>query len=377
VNEELELFQDNVRRYVESEISPRYEQWERDGAYPRELWNSLGEQGLLAVDIAQEYGGFGCDFLYAMLVLEEFSRANCGSLSASLAVHSDIVSHYISNSGTEEQKQHYLPGMVTGECVGAIAMSEPGAGSDLQGIKTTARLDGTDYVINGSKTFITNGQYCDVAVVVVRTNLDVSGSKGTTLFLVDSDNPGFHRGRKLEKLGLQSSDTSEMFFEDLRVPASAILGEVDRGFAVLMAELQRERLALAVGAVAAAEGMLTETVDYVKERKAFDQVIAEFQNTRFKLADVATDIRVHRAFIEECKLLQLNGALDVTSASMAKYSATEMQGRVADSCLQMYGGYGYMREYGISRAFADARAQRIYGGTSEIMQELISRDVLR
>jgi len=243
-------------------------------------------------------------------------------------------------------------------------------------VRTTARRDGGDFLINGSKTFITNGQHCDMVIVVARTNPAVSGAKGTTLFLVDTDREGFQRGRNLEKIGLHASDTSELFFQDVRVPATAILGKLDQGFAVLMGELQRERLVLAIGAVAAAEGMLEDTVSYVKERKAFGAPIASLQNTRFKLAEVATDIRVHRSFVEECKALLQRGELDVATASMAKVSCTEMQGRVADACLQLFGGYGYMREYGISRAFVDARVQRIYGGTSEIMKELISRSLL-
>jgi len=376
MNEELELFQKNVKRFVEAEVIPHYDQWEHDEIFPRELWNKLGEQGLLAVDIPETYGGFGTDFLFSMAIQEEFARANCGAVGGPMAVHSDIVAHYVLNNGTEEQKQKYLPKMVSGECVGAVAMTEPGAGSDLQGVRTTAKRDGDDYLINGSKTFITNGQHCDMVIVVARTNLDVSGAKGTTLFLVDTTTPGFQRGRNLEKIGLHASDTSELFFEDVRVPASAILGELDRGFAVLMGELQRERLSLAIGAVAAAEGVLAETVEYVKERKAFGAPIAELQNTRFKMAEIATDIRIHRSFVEECKRLFMAGELDVATVSMAKLSATEMQGRVADVCLQLHGGYGYMREYGVSRAFVDARVQRIYGGTSEIMKELISRSVL-
>ncbi len=376
MNEELELFRENVRRFVEAEVLPNYEQWEKDEKFPRELWNSLGDQGLLAVDIPEAYGGFGGHFLFAMLIVEEFHRANCASVGGSMAVHSDIVAHYILNHGSEEQRQRYLPGMVTGDCVGAVAMTEPGAGTDLQGVRTTATRDGSDYIINGSKTFITNGQQCDVIVVVARTNLEVSGSRGTTLFLVDADNPGFTRGRNLEKIGLHASGTSEMFFDDVRVPETAILGELDRGFAVLMGELQRERLTLAAIGVAAAEGILAQTVEYVKERQAFGAPIADLQNTKFKLAEAATDVRVHRAFVEECKNAHMQGELDVASASMAKYSATEMQCRVADICLQLHGGYGFMREYGASRAYVDARAQRIYGGTNEIMKELISRSVL-
>lgn len=350
--------------------------WERDEIFPREVWNQLGEQGLLAVDIPESYGGFASDFLFSMVIVEEFSRANCPGLGGPMTVHSDIVAHYILNNGSEAQKQRYLPGMVSGDCVGAIAMTEPGAGSDLQGVRTTARRDGDDYVINGSKTFITNGQHCDVVIVVARTNPEAPGAKGISLFLVDCDAPGFQRGRNLEKIGLHASDTSELFFEDVRVPASALLGELDRGFAVLMKELPRERLSLAVGAVAAAEGVLAETVEYVKEREAFGAPIAQLQNTRFKLAEVATDIRLNKAFVEECKASFMRGELDAATVSMAKYATTEMQGRVADTCLQLYGGYGYMREYGVSRAFVDARVQRIYGGTTEIMKELISRAVL-
>ena len=376
MTEELTLFSENVRRFVESEVVPNYEAWEKAEIFPRELWNTLGEQGLLCVDIPEAYGGVGADFLFSMVIQEVFSRANCGAVGGPMAVHSDIVAHYILNNGSEAQKQHYLPRMVSGECVGAVAMTEPGAGSDLQGVRTTARRDGDDYLINGSKTFITNGQHCNLVIVVARTNLDVSGSRGTTLFMVDADTPGFARGRNLEKIGLHASDTSELFFEDVRVPASAILGELDRGFAVLMGELQRERLTLAVGAVAAAEGVLDETIHYVKERKAFGAPIAELQNTRFKLAEAATDARIHRSFVEECKQLFTEGNLDVATVSMAKVATTEMQGRVADTCLQLHGGYGYMREYGVSRAYVDARVQRIYGGTSEIMLELISRSLL-
>ena len=376
MSEELELFRDNVKRFIESEVAPHYEQWEKDEIVPRELWNQLGEQGLLCVDIPEAYGGFETDFLFSCVILEEFSKSNHAAIAASIAVHADVVSHYILNFGSEEQKQHYLPRMVSGECVGAVAMTEPGAGSDLQGIRTTAKRDGDQYVINGSKTFITNGQHCDVVIVVTRTNPDVSASKGMTLFLIDTTTPGFSHGRNLEKIGMHASDTSEMFLEDVRVPASAVLGEPDRGFAVLMGELQRERLTLAVNAVAAAEGMLDETVAYVQERQAFGAPIARLQNTRFKLAEVATNIRVHRSFVEECKSLFMQGKLEVSTVSMAKLTCTEMQGRVMDECLQLFGGYGYTTEYPISRAFVDARAQRIYGGTSEIMKEIIARSLV-
>ena len=376
MNQELELYRENVKRFVETEISPHYERWERDEIFPRELWNRLGAHGLLAVDIPETYGGFGAGFEFSMVVIEEFLRANFAAVGLPMLVHSDIVAHYVLNNGSEAQKMQYLPGIVAGECVGAIAMTEPGGGSDLQSIRTTAKRDGDHYIINGSKTFITNGQHCDVAVVAARTNLEVRGARGTTLFLMDADTPGFQRGRNLEKIGMHASDTSELFFDDVRVPASAVLGEVDRGFAILMSELQRERLAMTVAAVAAADGVLTETVGYVKDRHVFGAPLADMQNTRFKLAEAATDLRVHRAFVNECKTLFLNGELDVATVSMAKVACTEMQGRVADSCLQLHGGYGYMREYGVSRAFVDARVQRIYGGANEIMKELISRDLL-
>jgi alkylation response protein AidB-like acyl-CoA dehydrogenase len=328
------------------------------------------------VDIPETYGGTGADFLFSTVVTEEFARANCCGIVGPMAVHSDIVAHYVLNHGTKEQKQKYLPKMVSGECVGAIAMTEPGAGSDLQGIRTTARKEGDDYIINGSKTFITNGRHCDMVIVVARTNMDAPGSRGITLFMVDCDTPGFQRGRKLEKIGLHASDTSELFFEDVRVPGSAILGGLERGFKVLMGELQRERLALSISAVAAAEGVLAETVAYTRERQAFGAPIAQMQATRFKLAELATDVRINRAFLDECVAQFRQGRLDPATASMAKLSSTEMQGRVADACLQLHGGYGYMREYGVSRAYVDARVQRIYGGTSEIMKELISRSVL-
>jgi acyl-CoA dehydrogenase len=342
MNQELELFRENVKRFVETEISPHYEQWERDEIFPRALWNQLGAQGLLAVDIPQAYGGFEAGFEFSMVIVEEFMRANCAAVGLPMLVHSDIVAHYLLNNGSEAQKMQYLPGMVTGECVGAIAMTEPGAGSDLQGIRTTAKRDGDDYIINGSKTFITNGQHCDLVAVAARTNLELPGSRGTTLFLVDVDNPGFQRGRNLEKIGMHSSDTSELFFDNVRVPASAVLGGLDKGFTVLMSELQRERLALSVAAVSAADGVLAETVNYVKERHAFGAPLSDLQNTRFKLAEAATDLRVHQAFVNECKTLFLNGELDVATVSMAKVGCTEMQGRVADSCLQLHGGYGYM-----------------------------------
>ena len=374
--EELTLFGDIVQRFAETELLPYYEEWNEEEIFPREVWRKMGAHGLLGVDLPEQYNGAGADFRFSSLISETMCRVNCSAISVSLTVHSDIVAHYVLNNGTELQRQRYLPGMVSGDCVGAIAMSEPAAGSDLQGIRTTARCDGDEYVINGSKTFITNGQHCDMVIVAARTNMNVRGAKGTTLFIVDADAPGFSRGRNLEKIGLHASDTSELFFNEVRVPKSAVLGEVDAGFMILMQELRRERLAIAAAAVAGAEGILDTTISYVSEREAFGASLAQLQNTRFGLARAATDIRINRSFIEECKAHLLEGTLDVATVSMAKVSATELQNRIADVCLQMHGGYGYMREYAVSRAYVDSRIQRIYGGANEIMLELIARDLL-
>ncbi len=374
---ELEFFQENLDRFIVAEVLPHYEQWEKDEIFPRSLWSKLGEQGFLAVEIPEEYGGAGASFLFSALVLERFFYHNCSSIGSALQVHNDIVPHYVLRHGTDEQKQNYLPKMVSGECIGAIGMSEPAAGSDLQGLKMRARQDADGYVINGSKTFITNGQHCDLIALAARTNTEVKGSKGTSVFLFDCNTPGFKRGRNLEKIGLHASDTSELFFEDCQVPASAVLGQVNKGFTILMGELQRERLAIAVSAIGAAEGVLEQTIAYVKEREAFGQTIADFQNTKFTIAEIATEVKLNRAFIEQCKRQFMNDDLSVADASMAKYASTDMQYRIADRCLQLHGGYGYMKEYGVSRAYLDARVQCIYGGTNEIMKEIIGRDVLK
>ena len=374
---DLELFRDNVQRFIAEHVAPDYQQWERDGITPRALWNKLGEAGLLCVDVPEQYGGAGAPFIFSMALLEEFGKAGFPSVSAGMAVHSDVVAHYLVNCGTTEQKDYYLPKMATGELIGAIAMTEPGAGSDLQSIITSADEQGDDYKINGSKIFITNGQHCDFVVVAARTNKAVAGAKGTSLFIVDCATQGFGRGRNLEKIGLHAADTSELFFQDVVVPKTAMLGQPDRGFVVLMSELQRERLTLGFIAQSAAEGTLALTIEYVKERKAFGKPIGDFQNTRFRLAEMQMDVRMHRAFVNECLASYLKGELDVGSVSMAKLGCTEMQGRIADGCLQMFGGYGYMAEYPVSRAYTDARAQRIYGGTSEVMKDLISREIMR
>jgi acyl-CoA dehydrogenase len=312
----------------------------------------------------------------SMVITREMSRDGYASLGGGMSVHSDIVAHYIFNNGSEAQKQRYLPKMVSGECVGAVAMTEPGTGSDLQAVRTTAKRDGDDWIINGSKTFITNGQHCDVVITVARTDPDAPGSQGLSLFLVDADKAGFSRGRNLEKIGMHAADTSELFYEDVRVPGDALLGELHKGFIALMNELPRERLVLSVGAVAAMEGALALTVDYVNERQVFGAPLSKLQNTRFKVAEMQTEYRLNNAFINECIDKFNRGELDAATASMAKFASTEAQCKVVDGCLQMFGGYGYMREYPISRAYADARVQRIYGGTSEIMREIIARSVL-
>ncbi len=373
--EEIELFRDSVRKFLAKEVEPHYEKWEQDEIWPREVWHALGENGFLCVDLPEEYGGFGASFELSCAIVEELAKANYGALASAVSVHSDIVTPYILHLGSEEQKQKWLPKMASGEAVGAIGMTEPGAGSDLQGMKTTAARDGDEFVINGQKTFITNGQHCDVIVLATKTDPKL-GARGMTLFTVDCTLDGFERGRNLEKMGLHSADTSELFFQDVRVSAADILGGEGKGFANLMNELQRERLILGVGGVAAADGMLDITLEYVMERKAFGEPIAKFQNTRYVLADIRTEIELNRAMVEKYVQKFMAGQLTAAEASMCKLAATEMQGRVADRCLQLFGGYGYMKEYPISRFYLDSRIQRIYGGTSEIMKELVSRDLV-
>ena len=372
---EIELFRDNVRKFFEKEVAPFYEQWEKDEITPREIWNKMGENGLLCVDVPEEYGGFGANFRLSSIVVEEASRMGFSGLASNISVHSDIVAPYILHLGSEEQKQTWLPKMVSGEAVGAIGMTEPGDGSDLQAMKTRAERDGDSLVINGQKTFITNGQHCNVIVLACKTDPN-AGSRGMSLVTVDTSLPGFARGRNLEKMGHHAADTSELFFENVRVGVDQILGGEGRGFANLMNELPRERLILALGAVAACEGMLERTIQYVQERKAFGMSVAAFQNTRFKLAELKAQIEVNKAFCAQCSDQYDQGELTAVNASIAKLTTTELQGKVADECLQLFGGYGYMKEYPISRDFVDARIQRIYGGTSEIMKEIIARSIV-
>ena len=377
MNEEHVIVRDSVQKFIAAEIAPHYEAWEEAGIVPRDIWNKLGEQGLLSPDMPEEYGGSGGNFEHLAVVIAEFARHGYASFAGSLlGVHSGIINHYILNNGSAEQKSRYLPSMASGEMVAAIAMTEPGAGSDLQGVTTTAKRDGNGYILNGAKTFISNGQHCDIVVVSAKTDSTVAGSKGISLLFVEKDAAGFSRGRNLDKIGLHSADTSELFFNDVRVEGDAVLGVEHGGFSVLMNELPRERLTLAIGSLGAAEGALQWTIDYILERKVFGQPVGKYQNTRFKIAEMMTEIRSLRSFIDDCTRLLSAGDLDTVTASMAKLKATELQGKIIDGCLQFFGGYGYMREFPISRAFVDARVQRIYGGTSEVMKEIIARDIL-
>ncbi|MCW5750828.1 MAG: acyl-CoA dehydrogenase family protein [Alphaproteobacteria bacterium] len=368
--EEHELFRDQVRRFVEREIVPHHEEWEEAGIVPRSAWRKAGEAGLLCATIPEAYGGQGASRLYSVILMEEFARVNASGPGFSL--HSDIVAPYILNYGTEEQKKTWLPRMASGEVIGAIAMTEPGTGSDLQGVRTSAIRDGEDYVINGQKTFITNGQNADLVIVVAKTD-PKEGAKGTSLILVEGDRTGFSKGRNLEKIGLKAQDTSELFFADVRVPVSNRLGGEGQGFFLLMQELAWERLQIAIMAMANAEAALEWTADYTRQRQAFGKSIASFQNTRFRLAELKTQIQVGRVFVDRCIDLVVRGELDPATAAMAKYWCSDLQGKVVDECLQLHGGYGYMLEYPIAKAYIDARVQRIYGGTNEIMKELIGR----
>jgi alkylation response protein AidB-like acyl-CoA dehydrogenase len=367
---EHELFRESVRKFFEQEAVPFHAQWEKDGHVDRALWNKAGEAGMLCSHIPEEYGGMSADFLYSAVVIEEQSRLGLSGVGFSL--HSDIVAPYILHYGSEAQKHKYLPRLVSGELVTAIAMTEPGTGSDLQGVKTTAVLDGDEYVINGSKTFITNGFLADLVIVVAKTDAK-AGAKGISLFLVEADTPGFAKGKRLEKVGMKAQDTSELFFQDVRVPKENLLGKEGMGFVYLMQELPQERLTVGLLAISSAEAALQWTKDYVRERKAFGKPVADFQNTRFKLAEMATEIQIGRVFVDRCLELHLQGKLDVPTAAMLKYWSTDLQCKVIDECVQLHGGYGYMLEYPIARAWADSRVQRIYAGTNEIMKEIISR----
>jgi acyl-CoA dehydrogenase len=368
--EEHRAFRETVRRFVEREVVPHHREWEERGQVPRELWREAGKLGFLCPAIPAEYGGGGGDFLLSTIVTEELCWT--GATGPLFYLHSDIVAPYLLHYGTDEQRRKWLPRMASGETISGICMTEPGAGSDVAAIRTRARRDGGDWVVSGQKIFISNGQIADLFVVAAKTDPD-AGAKGVSLILVESDRPGFARGRNLEKVGMHAQDTSELFFDEVRVPASNLLGAEGKGFGYLMSQLPQERLLVAIGAVAAAEASIRWTLDYVRDRKAFGAPLAEKQHVRFALTEAHTDVTVGRTFLDHCIALHLEGKLDTATASMAKYWLTDMQNRVIDACLQLHGGYGYMWEYPIARAWADARVQRIYGGANEIMKEIIAR----
>jgi alkylation response protein AidB-like acyl-CoA dehydrogenase len=369
---EHSVFRDTVRRFIADHVAPHHARWEEQGYVDREVWHQAGAAGLLCTSIPEASGGIGGDKLASIVVMEEFAAAVANG--PGFGLHSEIVAPYIQHYGTDEQKQRYLPRMTRGEIIGAIAMTEPAAGSDLQGIRTTAVRDGEDYVLNGSKTFITNGWLSDLVIVVAKTD-PAAGAKGVSLLLVERGMPGFEKGQRLKKAGLKAQDTAELFFNQVRVPAANVLGRPGDGFVCLMQQLPWERLQIAIGAVAAARATLERTVAYVGERRAFGRTIGGFQNTRYTLADVATEVEVGQVFVDRCIELLQEDRLDSATASMAKLWCSEMQFRTIDACLQLHGGYGYMWEFPVTRAWADARVQRIYGGTSEIMKELIARSI--
>jgi len=369
-SEDHEIFRRTVRKFLEDEMAPHHEKWENQGYVDREAWTRAGELGFLCMSMPEEFGGSAADRLYSAILMEETQRLNLTGLGFGL--HNEIVAPYINRYGSEEQKRKYLPKMASGEMVGAIAMSEPGTGSDLQGVKTTALKDGNEIVVNGQKTFITNGWNADVVIVVAKTDPE-KGAKGTSLVMVERGDTGFEKGRRLKKLGMKAQDTSELFFDNVRIPADRILGEEGKGFVYLMQELAWERIQVAISAAAAMEAAVEMTVEYCKERKAFGQSLLEFQNTRFKLAEMKTIAQVGRTFVDECLSKVLVNELDAETASMAKLWTSDMQNKVIDECLQLHGGYGYMWEYPITRMYADARVQRIYAGTNEIMKEIIAR----
>lgn len=373
LTDEHRMFRDAFRKFVEKEIAPYHDQWEKDGQVDKRIWRKAGENGFLGMDVPEEYGGLGVkDFRYNTLIAEELTRV--GASGVGYGLHNDIVIPYVLDYGTEAQKQTWLPKLASGEWVSAIAMTEPNTGSDLARVRTTAVRDGDEWVINGQKTFITNGIHSDFVIVVCKTKQD-AGAHGISLIVVEEGRAGFERGRNLEKIGLHAQDTAELFFRDVRVPATNLLGGENKGFYHLMQQLPQERLSIAVVAVASAEVSLEQTLAYCKERTAFGQPIGSFQNSRFKLAEMKTEIEIGRVFVDNCINLLNEGQLSTETASMAKWWCTELQGRVIDQCVQLHGGYGYMLEYPIARAFADARVQRIYGGTNEIMKEIIGRSL--
>jgi acyl-CoA dehydrogenase len=378
-DDELRAFRKSFQKFVEAELVPHHPRWEEAGVVDRAAFEKAGDQGFLCITQSPDYGGLGLDFRYAAVVSEELTSAGCGDVFYSL--HSDIVAPYIEHNGSEAQKRKWLPGMASGKLIGAIAMTEPGTGSDLQAITTKAVDDGDHWIINGSKTFISHGVLCDLVIVAVQCVTKTGESMGAgwqnmSLIVVEKDAPGFVRGKQLKKIGMSAQDTCEMHFEDCRVPKANLLGEQGQGFVYLMQELARERLVVAVGCVAGARTSLKMTIDYVNDRKAFGKALSKQQNTRFKVAEMATEIELGEAFVDRCILELAKGELSPAKASMAKYWTSEMLGRVVDECVQLHGGYGYMAEYPIAQAWLGARVQRIYAGTTEIMKEIIARSLL-
>ncbi len=367
-----EAFRDSVRRFMNEEVAPHEERWQEQGYVDREVWQKAGANGFLCVSMPEEYGGAAADRLYSVVLMEEQAFVNSSSLGFGL--HSEIVAPYLNRYGSEALKKKYLPKMASGELIGAIAMTEPGAGSDLQSIKTTAVRKGDKYILKGSKTFITNGWHSDLVIVVAKTDPS-KGAKGTSLIIVDTSMPGFTKGKRLKKMGLKGQDTSELFFDNVEVPAGNLLGEENNGFIYLMQELPWERMQIAIGAMAKTEAAIKWTIDYVNNRKAFGTPVSSFQNTRFKLAEVTTQCQVGRVFVDRCMELLLENKLDAATAAMAKMWASDIENKIIDECLQLHGGYGFMMEYPIARAYIDARVQRIYGGTNEIMKEVIARSL--
>lgn len=371
--EEHQLVRQALLDFLSKEAIPNQEEWEKQKCAPKSFWQKMGEQGFLCMDIPETYGGSGFDFSFNAMILEEARRVG---VDFGLAVHSDIVAPYILKYGTEEQKQYYLPKMVTGALVACIGMSEPSAGSDLKSLKTVAEDQGDHYLVNGSKTFITNGYVADFVLCAVRTNKGTE-QEGISLLIIDKSLEGFTTGQPFDKIGIKYQDTCELFFEDVKVPKSKLLGQEGMGFKYMMSDLPRERVGIAIESLGSALGVLEKTIEYVSERKAFGQAIADFQNTQFKLADCAAEIQVYQAFIDKCVALQVQHKLSTEQASIAKLKATEMHGKIVDECLQLFGGYGYIWEYDIAKYYAAARVARIYGGTSEIMKLIISRGIFK
>lgn len=375
--EEHDLFRDSIKDFIAQEISPNNAQWEKNKMVSRESWKKLGDNGFLCLQAPEKFGGLNIkDFRYNAIFIEELGLSGCSGPAIGYPLHSDIVFPYILHYGTEEAKAKYVPGMVSGDLISAVAMTEPGAGSDLQNIRSTAEENEDHFLINGSKTFITNGYLSDVVVVAAKTD-PTKGAKGISLFLIDKDMPGFSKGIPFEKVGLHAQDTCELFFEDVKVPKQNLLGKIGMGFTYLMTELAQERLIVALSALALAEATFQTTVDYVKSRPAFGKMVSDFQNTRFKLAEMAAKLEQARIYCDQLVVLHNDKKVDPAMASAAKYTMTELQCDVADECVQLHGGYGYMWEYAVARAYADARVQKIYAGTNEIMKELIARKILK